>query len=408
VPQRISRPREAKITGRTLHLYGPFDAELAAKIFELPERERLAIRTLDLSDIDSIFADGALPVAADFLRHGTLLRIRCEGALHIAQSLDLHGWRTLFTDGRLQLDSRIPQRIQHLTGTERIDGFVTASVRAVMQKLRCATDVVRSFEWSLSEVVGNVFTHSESPIGGLAQSLMLPQSKVILFSVVDSGIGLRRSLSKRYKGVVDDPAAIRLAIQKGVTRDTNAGQGWGLFGTSRIASTSGGHLSIWSGTGKLVIDQSGRAEYYVAPYFNGTAVNFLLQTDRGLSLHTAIEAVYDPASIVFNDYEGIRGLATFKLTDHASAFSDRAIGKKLRNIVLNVLMEPNNEVCVVDFANVRVVASSFADEFLGKMASELGSYFETRIRLINISEDNQRIVATAIATRLASNSGRGR
>ncbi len=285
---------------------------------------------------------------------------------------------------------------------EGIDAFVTASVRAVMQKTRCATDVLRSFEWSLSEVVGNVFTHSESIIGGLAQTLMLPESRVILFSVVDGGIGLRQSLSRRYKGVEDDLAAIRLAIQKGVTRDTNAGQGWGLFGTSRIASASGGFLSIWSGRGKLVIDQSGRAEYYAVPHFHGTAVNFLLQYDRGLSLQTAIDAVYDPASIVFNDYEGVRGLATFKLTDHAMAFSDRAIGKKLRNIVLNILMQPGNEVCVVDFGNVRVVASSFADEFLGKMAVELGSFFETRIRLNNISEDNQQIVGTAIATRIAS------
>jgi len=394
--------QRAKITGRTLHLYGAFDAGMAGKIFEIPECDRLAIRTLDLSDVDSLFADGALPVVADYMRNRKRLRIRCEGKSHLTRPLELHGWLRLLTDGISSPDQRIPQRVQHFTSIDSVDKFVTRSVRAVMQRVKCATDVLKSFEWSLSEVIGNVFTHSESHVGGLAQTLILPRSRVIRFSVVDTGIGLRGSLSKRYRDVRNDLVAIQLAIQKGVTRDTSAGQGWGLFGTSKIASASGGLLSIWTGTGKMVIDSSGHAEFFEVPFFRGTAVDFSLRTDRSLSLQKAIDAVYDTTSIVFNDYEDIQGLARFKLTDQASAFSDRAIGKKMRNMVLNILFQPGNDVCVLDFSNVRVVASSFADEFLGKMAVELGSNFETRIRLNNISEDNQRIVSTAVATRIAS------
>jgi anti-anti-sigma regulatory factor/anti-sigma regulatory factor (Ser/Thr protein kinase) len=394
--------RIAKITGQTLHLYGSFDGELAARILEIPESERLEIKTIDLSDVDSIFADGALPIVADYMRHGKQLRVRCEAGSHVTRSLELHGWSKLFSEARVDADARIPQRVRHFRTMEAIDALVSSSVRGAMQRIKCATDVLKSFEWSLSEVLGNVCTHSESTIGGLAQTLVMPVSSMIAFSAVDAGIGLRNSLSGRYRNIQDDMDAIRLAIRKGVTRDTEAGQGWGLFGTSRIASASGGHLSIWTGTGKMVIDQNGNASFFATPFFHGTAINLILHTDRPLSLQTALEAVYDTPSIVFNDYEGVRGLTSLRLTDHASAFSNRATGKKLRNIVLNLLAQPDNEVCVIDFANVRVVASSFADEFLGKTALSLGNLFEARVRINNISEDNQRIVSTAIATRLAS------
>ena len=143
MPIQTVTPRRAKITGRTLHLYGPFDTELAAKVFEIPERERLAVRTLDLSDVDSLWADGALPVAADYLRQGKRLRVRCEGGPHVIRPLELHGWLSLFSIGCIKPDLRIPQRVQQFGSMSEIDAFVTASVRTVMQKVRCATDVLR-------------------------------------------------------------------------------------------------------------------------------------------------------------------------------------------------------------------------------------------------------------------------
>lgn len=63
------------------------------------------------------------------------------------------------------------------------------------------------------------------------------------------------------------------------------------------------------------------------------------------------------------------------------------------------MIQPGNDVCIIDFANVRIVASSFADEFLGKLAVDLADAFEKRIRLRNVSPDNGRIISTAIATR---------
>ena len=98
-----------------------------------------------------------------------------------------------------------------------------------------------------------------------------------------------------------------------------------------------GTLLIRTGTGKMVIDQNGTASFFATPFFHGTAISLVLRTDRALSLQTALEAVYDTTSIVFNDYEGVRGLTSLRLTDHAGAFSNRAIGKKLRNIVITFI-----------------------------------------------------------------------
>src|SRR5579863_3052267 len=52
--------------------------------------------------------------------------------------------------------------------------------------------------------------------------------------------------------------------------------------------------------------------------------------------------------------------------------------------------------------------TSFADEFLGKMAVESGSLFESKIRLNNVADDNRHIISTAVATRKASDGGRPR
>jgi len=102
--------------------------------------------------------------------------------------------------------------------------------------------------------------------------------------------------------------AIRLAIRKGVTRDTEAGQGWGLFEPVGLLPHRADICRSGRAQAKMVIDQNGNASFFATPFSTGTAINLILHTDRPLSLQTALEAVYDTPSIVFNDYEGYAGL----------------------------------------------------------------------------------------------------
>jgi len=127
------------------------------------------------------------------MRHGKQLRVRCEAGSHVTRSLELHGWSKLFSEARVDADARIPQRVRHFRTMEAIDALVSAAFEERCSALSAATDVLRALSGRLAKSLGNVCTHSESTIGGLAQTLVMPVSSMIAFSAVDAGIGLRNS-----------------------------------------------------------------------------------------------------------------------------------------------------------------------------------------------------------------------
>jgi hypothetical protein len=84
----------------------------------------------------------------------------------------------------------------------------------------------------------------------------------------------------------------------------------------------------------------------------------------------------------------------FQLRDFGRAFATREKGAELRD---RLLSSSSDESLVVDFADVTNVSYSFADEFLGVLASD-----EAHPRLIepvNMSAPVDRIVRHALARR---------
>lgn len=67
-------------------------------------------------------------------------------------------------------------------------------------------------------------------------------------------------------------------------------------------------------------------------------------------------------------------------------------------------IESCNENVVLDFAEVRTVSHSFADELIGKLAVKYGAVdFKAKIKIINLSESNKKVFSYVIAERLSSN-----
>jgi hypothetical protein len=84
----------------------------------------------------------------------------------------------------------------------------------------------------------------------------------------------------------------------------------------------------------------------------------------------------------------------FRLRDFGRAFATREKGAELRN---ELLVSSADDSLVVDFADVTNVSYSFADEFLGVLASD-----EAHPRLIepvNMTPPVDRIVRHALARR---------
>lgn len=83
--------------------------------------------------------------------------------------------------------------------------------------------------------------------------------------------------------------------------------------------------------------------------------------------------------------------------DYGSVLGGRDFAAKIRADILAF----SGEV-ILDFADVRTVSHSFADELIGKLAIELGSEkFKNKIKVINLSEGNKKVFGFVISERLS-------
>lgn len=81
-----------------------------------------------------------------------------------------------------------------------------------------------------------------------------------------------------------------------------------------------------------------------------------------------------------------------------TVLTERDLGKEIRTHFLDSLSLDNT--IVVDFANVEMINSSFADELFAKLIAEVGaSKVKNKVKLINVSPTIKVIINEAIFTR---------
>ena len=87
-----------------------------------------------------------------------------------------------------------------------------------------------------------------------------------------------------------------------------------------------------------------------------------------------------------------------KLSEFGKSLGSRVLGKEVSNLID---FEKEQEI-VLDFQDVKMVTSSFADEVVGKNCAKLGlhSFFD-KVQIINTSEQIKLILKKAIIDRLA-------
>lgn len=87
-----------------------------------------------------------------------------------------------------------------------------------------------------------------------------------------------------------------------------------------------------------------------------------------------------------------------KLKDFGTSLGSRVLGKEVSNMID---FEKEDEV-ILDFEDVKMVTSSFADEVIGKNCARLGLHnFFKKVQIINTSEQIKLILKKAIIDRLA-------
>lgn len=85
------------------------------------------------------------------------------------------------------------------------------------------------------------------------------------------------------------------------------------------------------------------------------------------------------------------------LKDFGTSLGSRVLGKEVNNMID---FEKEEEI-ILDFQDVKMVTSSFADEVIGKNCAKLGLHnFFKKVQIVNASEQIKLIIKKAIVDRL--------
>ena len=265
-----------------------------------------------------------------------------------------------------------------------------------------------AFEWSVNEITDNVLIHSDSPVGGLVQvSTFRKTHNQVQFVVADPGNGIPTTLRMGNPEIDSDSAALDKAIREGVTRDKAVGQGNGLFGSYQICTQSGGNFSVTSGYASLRAEKHDLSIQKEQIPYKGTLVSSTIDFSEPELLGEALRfggKKHSPVDFVDTEYDrNGDGRIVFRLLDEAPSFGSRVSGRPVRTKLMNLMNMHTTERIQIDFANVPIVSSSFADEAFGKLFLEIGPVaFMQRFEFVNAMDTVWGLIDRAISQRMSA------
>lgn len=259
-----------------------------------------------------------------------------------------------------------------------------------------------ALEWAVNEITDNVLNHSMS-LGGIIQATTFKESNCVEFVVADSGIGIRKSLDE-----ASDAIALEKAIQEGVTRNRQTNAGNGLFGSYEITSKSRGSFEIISGKAMLKSTATGTKILPNKCIYNGTVVVSRINCSDPNVLSNALKfrgKKHSPSyDYIEKHYESENAEEFyFRMKNESNSFGNREVGRSIYNKLANILNSEEKHIIKIDFSDLYVISSSFADEVFGRLFVDLGPIeFMRRILFTNIDENIKGLIDRAIMQRTAS------
>jgi anti-sigma regulatory factor (Ser/Thr protein kinase) len=367
--------------------------------------------TFDFSRVSKAFANGMLGVIA------TANNLRSQGVDILVTPPYNQIPRRFFssTNWAHLLDPRLTRTynkrnhfVQRFSSYEELPDVVNNFMEVVLRHIQMPRDIQSALEWSVNEICDNVINHAQTGAGGYLQVIAYPKHDLIAFTVADAGRGILHSLREGIPTLEKDVQAIEEAIKAGVTRNKQFGQGNGLAGTYRITSMTGGSLDILTGEGRLLFERQGNKtfEYGNNRSFQGTCVSGQIVLSHQFSVRQALTfgaIPYEPYTIVDQKYEmQDEDALLVKMSEQEGGTGTRAAGGEMHTMILNLMEAKPGYPIYLNWENVEVIASSFADEFLGKLFVKLGKVqFEAVIKNIYINDVVEHIISKAISERAA-------
>lgn len=190
------------------------------------------------------------------------------------------------------------------------------------------------------------------------------------------------------------------------------GQGNGLAGVLEIVTRNGGDLQIWTGDAVYRVVRGEIKGFVRIPQIVGTGVAFSLNTCMPVDLRDTWIAGLVAAGGAF------LSTPTWMSTDLASSHQQaqvddnvidvagncastemRGPAQRLRQAIVQRLSGASLPL-TLDFSRVEIASSSFLDELLGRLVSELGTSFHRKLQITGMSDLVQRMANVVIEQRL--------
>ena len=148
-------------------------------------------------------------------------------------------------------------KVWSYSNSQQAQALHNATIEYLGTKLIWEMGTLHSLEWSLHEILDNVFQHARTDSGYFMFQVQENQRR-LSYCVADQGRGIFNSFSTSVYRPLSAPDAISLAVKKGVTRDPNVGMGNGLWGATEIVARNVGQLTISSSGAALFFDRIAR------------------------------------------------------------------------------------------------------------------------------------------------------
>ena len=109
---------------------------------------------------------------------------------------------------------------------------------------------------------------------------------------------------------------------------------------------------------------------------------------------------YELINLHFEDLEDDYGRIIYKITERSEGTGTRDSANRVKNEILNILSDEQKPI-TLDFTNVAVISSSFADELIAKLFLSLGLFqFNNLIKLKGLDMSQQNILQRSVLQRI--------
>ena len=250
----------------------------------------------------------------------------------------------------------------------------------------------------------NVLVHSGAGYGFVM--VQYHQGKnAIAICVYDSGIGIYNSLRHSEHQPLAAIDAITLAVQEGV--GDGLGQGNGLFGLYQIVSDNNGALTITSGPASVMWSAQKEMKKFtnlpfISKRYNATTIDYRLNLSNTINIQKAFKSIggFDGFDVRLDYMIQDDNTMKYDVFKNSIGTATREAGSYLRNDILNTITRAQTGL-ILDFAGVRTVSSSFADELVAKLVLKLGLIkFNQLIRMINVNENVKFLCERSVYMRI--------